>query len=239
MNDQELQNLKATVARLETAIEITNRGERVSLAGARRHQRRALWIGTAGLCLLPIVGWAAVELTTFQKGDPISSSDVNANFAGVAAAISARENLQFSQVAAAFTCSSATPCISEDLEVAITTDGSRAVRVELVAADASQAYINLDNAAGGQTDIQSELMLQRSTDGGDWEDVYATSLRYVDDDAAAGTLQVPVGVVAFIDRTAGAGEHAYRLVTRIPIAGPVNLTVNNARLAASDAGVLP
>ncbi len=29
----------------------------------------------------------------------------------------------------------------------------------------------------------------------------------------------PVGVVSFIDRTAGAGEHAYRLVTRIPIAG--------------------
>jgi len=48
MNDQELQNLKATVARLETAIEMTNRGERVSLAGARRHQRRALWIGTMG-----------------------------------------------------------------------------------------------------------------------------------------------------------------------------------------------
>lgn len=69
--------------------------------------------------------------------------------------------------------------------------------------------------------------------------MYSTSLRYFDHDAAAGTLLVPVGVVAFIDRTAGAGDHAYRLVTRIPIAGPVNLTVNNARLAASDAGVLP
>jgi len=53
--------------------------------------------------------------------------------------------------------------------------------------------------------------------------VYSTSLRYFDHDAAAGTLLVPVGVVAFIDRTAGAGDYAYRLVTRIPIAGPVNL----------------
>jgi hypothetical protein len=93
MNElDELQELKSTVARLEAEVaEVTRMTTPTkggaSLIRARRGQRLALWLGTAGLVSLPVLGWAAVSLTEFQSGEPIVAADVNDNFTVLASAV--------------------------------------------------------------------------------------------------------------------------------------------------------
>jgi hypothetical protein len=50
---------------------------------------------------------------------------------------------------------------------------------------------------------------------GDWEDVYRSGLRFTEGSAAL--LAVPVSVVTFVEREAGAGAHTYRFGARVPI----------------------
>ncbi|MBK8237069.1 MAG: hypothetical protein IPK74_16095 [Deltaproteobacteria bacterium] len=236
MSDRELQELKETVARLEAAVS-KNAAPACgsSLARARRGQRLAMWLGAVGLCSVPLIGWAAVSLTEFQAGTAIVAADVNENFAALAAAVNAGQRIEISQLETSFQCATSSLCLSKNLEVTLETDGTRAVRVELIPG-ALDSYINLNLGAGGQTDCQSEPVIQRSTDGGDWEDVYRSALRFVEAPSGPSILAVPVGVVTFVDREAGAGVHTYRVGARVPNDAACTFSVSNARLAASDAG---
>lgn len=231
---QEVQELRDQLEALE---------KRLAKTPARRSStppRWAGWLAAIGLVALPAIGWTAVELEEFEPQTPISAASVNGNFAALAAAVAVREKFVAGPLVASHECLTDTPCISDDLSVSIETDGSRAVRVELIAAGGTSQNTNIfvGNDAGGQTDIQAEFQIQRRTEGGDWATVYQTLLRYVEHSTEAGLVAFPPSMVSFVDREAPVGTHTYRLVTRVPIPGPVTFSLNQVRLAASDAGAL-
>src|SRR5687768_17192485 len=98
MDDHELENLRVKVARLESMIETGGRSGGASVARARQLQRRVMWLGAAGLCMLPMVGWTAVQLTEFEQGTPIYADQVNTNFSNINAALDTIPIVQLCEV---------------------------------------------------------------------------------------------------------------------------------------------
>lgn len=196
-----------------------------------RHPHRWLtWLGTTAFCVLPTIGFAAVELTEFRSGTPIRASEVNDNF------VSLNEALDGSPVRAAqpvtmWTSSDPTAQPVMNAELDITTRGGL-VEVRLLP------------EAGGVQDEPSRItvegpvdqalrfgcFLERSSDGGStWEQRGWITTQ---DSQAAGTVWIAPTMVAFVDDPP-AGEWRYRLSAE-PDGSATSVGMVNVRLFARE-----
>jgi hypothetical protein len=209
MNEvDQLQALTSTVARLEAEVRRMNSPTdgATSLVRARRGQRWALWLGAAGLCSLPMLGWAAVSLTEFQSGDPIVAADVNTNFSNINVALDGPLVFAGQPVNASLEPCSPDPCQVPNAELEITTAGGRVeIRFVPVPQTASSSIVG----TGGNGLMRMSFILQRSADDGvSWEDRSAFE---VDDFSADfAEMRVSPSTVLFLDDPA-AGTWRYRL----------------------------
>ena len=230
MNEQELRELKATVARLEAAVKQTNTGGGESLARARRIQRRAMWVGAAGLCALPMVGWAAVELTTFVKDDPISSSAMNTNFGNVNSALDG-PLVRADQPVGSWTSNNpvAVPVVNAELNIT-TTGGLVHVQLfpETDGVDGEPARVTVEGIVNQS--LRLGCFLERSADeGATWE---TRAWITTQDSQASGTIWLSPSVVAFVDDPP-AGEWRYRLAAA-PEVNATAVGMTNVRLYARE-----
>jgi hypothetical protein len=250
MNEvDQLQALKSTVARLETEVMgmRTSTRDDSSLVRARIGQRWALWLGAAGLCSLPMLGWAAVELTEFQAGDPIVAAEVNDNFSGLAGAVSDLEVFAFQDAAVSsseFCLFADAPCSFADyFAVRVTSTAQQVIRVDLMGAsgvgsDAPGRIIAGDNSDNLPGVVNARLILERRTEPAvDWEAVSSQAVYF---DGAGGLndfgVAIPCSAVGFLD-TPPAGEHTYRVSAEFADANPAqNLEFQNCQAVASMAG---
>jgi len=200
-----------------------------------------MWIGAAGLCALPMVGWAAVELTTFQKGDAISSADVNDNFTALAEAVTALENRRpraaelgpavpsWSGSASAATDPGA---VVDGLGVTVETHG-QTVSVGLVGSG-GQPFLG---AEASNTSTEFIFRVERMTDGEDvdWVTVEEFYWRPQAGGSVTSTgLRVPPSTILATD-TPPAGSTSYRVLAySSPDAINPNLAVARVRMRAQE-----
>jgi hypothetical protein len=218
--------------------ELRNRLRLLERSLRTRTRTRALQLAaaTSAAVLVPALAWtASVPHPDFQPGDPISSSEIDANFAALVEQLGAVEQqipepVVISASSGVFVTASAEPVPIPDNEVTLETHGGM-VRLELVGSAGEESYVGLIGATGNV----GYLGFERSDDGESWTEL----VPLVFGATSPTEMSVPPGAFSYYDEP-DAGTWFYRATIRdwttVPDAG---VAAANVRLVAREIGAAP
>jgi len=240
MRVDEIKELRSAIDELERQVAQLRINHATPLVhAARRRRYRSLLVGTAGLSLLPLSVWAAIQLTPFERDTPIRAAEVNANFAALRAGLDGPLVLSEQP----FGEQNTGPVV-----VRLATLGGR-VRVELIPAvavdpeeDPSTIFVpascSTDSESTSCRSTSSRLLLERSgNDEVTWERRAAVELGF---NSALSGLPGHSGffspsAVSFVDE-APEGQWSYRIVIEAAPGAFVAADIRNAYLSARELG---
>jgi hypothetical protein len=229
----------------DPSTDLTERLHRLERKLARRESRQhsAALVLVVSALLVPALAWtASVPNPDFQPGDPISASQINANFAALVDQLSAVEQqshgaIVISDSSGVFETQSDTSVLIPNNQVQLDTVGGL-VRLELAPAPGFNSRLWLIGAGGGADPyLFAYVTFERSGNGQQWEIVSDVDFGGVP--SAVGSTALPPGAFTAYD-SPPAGTWFYRVVVaRKSNAGELTVHVDNVRLVAREIGAAP